>query len=221
MAPKLQLVYFAVQAKGETARMILEFGGIPYEDLSCQQYFGTGWKEAKAMAPFGQLPMLVVDGSAPLAQSGSIVRYCASLVPGLVPTSPLEAARCDAIYEAGIELNPINPIVNVYRGEAFEEKKAEFFSSFPAKLANLARALGDGPFFFGAKPLYCDFGVYHHLDNARLTEPTCLDAHPTVLAFMAAVEATPGIKEYLAGRPKPIEIGTAPKLDGPAMRATA
>lgn len=133
-------------------------------------------------------------------------------VPSLVPSDALTAARCDAVFEASQEpaLAGINPIVNVFKGETFEQKKKEYFETFPSKLANLSRALGDGPFFFGATPLYCDFGVYHPLSNARLVEPTALDAHPNIVAFMAAFEALPGVAEYLAGRPQPMDIGTAP-----------
>lgn len=132
----------------------------------------------------------------------------------LVPSDALAAARCDAVFEASQEpaLASINPIVNIFKGETFEQKKKEYFETFPSKLANLSRALGDGPFFFGATPLYCDFGVYHPLSNARLVEPTALDAHPNIVAFMAAFEALPGVAEYLAGRPNCVDIGTAPML---------
>merc|ERR1711920_1187430 len=115
------------------------------------------------------------------------MRYVAQLT-GLMPTDPLDAAKCDAIFEASQELvtspTNVNPIVNVFRGDAFAEKKAAYFEAFPGKLANLARALGDGPFFFGTAPLYCDLAVYHVFSNTQLLEPTALDGYPKVLNFM-------------------------------------
>jgi hypothetical protein len=57
--------------------------------------------------------------------------------------------------------------------------------------------------------------VYHHLDNTRLLEPTALDAHPNILSFMAEIEKLPGVCEYLAARPKAVDIGTKPMLDPP------
>jgi hypothetical protein len=33
--PKLKIIYFAVRARAEPARLILEYGGIPYEDERC------------------------------------------------------------------------------------------------------------------------------------------------------------------------------------------
>ena len=133
---------------------------------------------------------------------------------GCVPEDPLEAAHCDMIFEVAQELSTCNPIVNVFRGEQFAAKKAEFFATFPRKLENLAAQLAarPGPFFCGADPSYADFAVYHQLDLARLLQPGCCDAHADIAPFMAAVEALPGVSEYLAGRPEPVDIGTAPML---------
>ena len=54
------------------------------------------------------------------------MRYVAGLAK-LVPDDPLEAARCDSVHEAAQELatapTNVNPIVNVFKGEQFEQKK--------------------------------------------------------------------------------------------------
>ena len=240
----LRLVYFPVRAKAECIRMALRYGKVEYEDVSVSDHFGCGWGAgAKAMAPFNQLPILVVGDAPPLAQSGSIMRYLAGLT-GLEPdpADALMVARCDAVFEASQELaagdSNVNPIVNVFRGEQFEEKKATFFGMAPAKIANLAKQLelcsgGAGPFFFGAKPLYCDLSVYRApppciplwprvlsaryvcadvLSNTLLLDATALDAHPGLQTFMGAVEALPGVAEYLAERPDCVDIGTSPML---------
>ena len=219
----LRLVYFPVRAKAECIRMALRYGKVEYEDVSVSDHFGCGWGAgAKAMAPFNQLPILVVGDAPPLAQSGSIMRYLAGLT-GLAPdpADALTAARVDAVFEASQELaagdSNVNPIVNVFRGEQFEEKKATFFGMAPAKIANLAKqhelcSGGAGPFFFGAKPLYCDLSVYHVLSNTLLLDATALDAHPGLQTFMGAVEALPGVAEYLAERPDCVDIGTSPML---------
>ena len=126
-----------------------------------------------------------VDGEV-IAHSGAIVRFCAGLVPGLVPSQALARAKCDAIFEASQELvsagSPcnVNPLVNIWRGEDWAAKKAEYLALAEPKIRNLARSLGDGgPFFFGARPLYCDFGVFHVLSNTSLIQPDCLDAQQT------------------------------------------
>ncbi len=213
---RLRLVYFSVRAKAEMTRLALAFGAVPYEDCSVVDYFGKPWKEAKPEAPFGQLPLLVVDDQPPLAQSGAIMRYvCKNFVPKLVPEDAMKAARCDALFEASEELvtNPtnVNPIVNVFRGEQFAEKRKEYFEGAPAKIERLARACV-GPFFLGEEPAYCDLALFHVLDNTRTLEPTALDKHPKLQAFMERVAALPGIAEYLDQRPDVVGIGTAPSL---------
>ena len=73
MVPRLQLVYFPVRAKAEMIRMALAYGNVPYVFKFPKEYFQTqDWKEAKPLAPFGQLPVLDVDGKV-LAQSGSLL----------------------------------------------------------------------------------------------------------------------------------------------------
>ena len=186
--PNLQLVYFEVRAKAEALRMCLAHGNIPYKEETVASYFGKPWSEAKKEAPFGQLPLLVVDGKV-LAQSGSQVRYVASL-SNLIPADPFQQAFCDSVFEAAQELNSGNPIVNVFRGEQFLRKKEEYFIMFGPKLANIAQLLDSstGPFFLGEQPYYCDFAVYHQLDISRLLTPGCVDAYPKVSAFLVAVE---------------------------------
>lgn len=201
--------------------MALRFGGIEFEDVGVKEFYGKGWGEgAKDETPFGSLPVLAVgDEQHQIAQTGSIMRYvCGSLVPKLTPADPIEAARCDMLFEAAQELQAfphnVNPIVNIFRGEAFAEKKAEYFEKAPFKISKLATYLdaSPGPFFLGATPYYCDLALFHVLDNTRTLEPSALDSHPKLLTFMDAVAALPGVAGYLAERPDAVDIGTAPML---------
>jgi glutathione S-transferase len=54
------------------------------------------WSALKADAPFGQLPVLYIDGK-PLAQSPAIDRYVAKIT-GFLPDDPLTAALADQAY---------------------------------------------------------------------------------------------------------------------------
>jgi len=56
------------------------------------------------------------------------------------------------------------------------------------------------------------FLVYHHFSLATIIHLDILNAYPSVLDFMVAVENLSGVKEYLASRPEIIDVGTAPKL---------
>lgn len=134
-------------------------------------------------------------------------------ISGCIPKDPVDAAYCDSVFELGQELASINPIVNVWRNEKFATEKTRFFETvLPPRLNKLVIALGNNDYFTGSEPAYCDFGVYHQLDLARLVEPTVFDKLPTIKAWMARVEALPGVREYIALRPECINIGTTPTL---------
>jgi glutathione S-transferase len=97
-------------------------------------------------------------------------------------------------------------------GEKFEEMKAAFLEAFSAKVSNLATQLGEKQFFCGDAVAFCDFAVYHHLDQATLLDAAALEEHPTMIAFMERVGALPHMKEYLDSRPDAVDIGTKPML---------
>ena len=62
-------------------------------------------------------------------QSGTINRYLASLVekPGFYPADKAELAFCDMVHETAQELAVINPIVNVFKDDLFQQKKTDYF----------------------------------------------------------------------------------------------
>ena len=199
--------------------MIMEYGGMPYNDTDCQKFFGMSFAEAKESGklPFGQLPLLQIGGSTGrlIAQSGSINRYLASLVKmtGFVPTELVEKAYCDMIHEAAEELFMIMPCVNLYKGEKFQQEKENYFkTTLPPRLKNLSKLLGSNQFFCGSTVTYSDFDVFVFFDLARLVEPAVFNDYPNVQQWMTRIENLPGVKNYLARRPQPVEIGVSPRL---------
>ena len=213
--PKLELIYFIVRALAESPQMMMRYAGVEYRYEMAWDYYGKPWSEAKLEVAFGQLPVLVVNDTVHIWQSGAIVRYLAKLT-GTMPKEPLLAARVDAVFEQTQELfASLNPTVNIRIGEEHLKFKEMFLSSFPGILKNFARQLehsDEGPYFFGSKPYYCDFSAYHYFSLAIILQQDILNAYPSVLDFMAVVENLSGVKEYLASRPEIIDVGTAPKL---------
>ena len=213
--PKLELIYFIVRALAESPQMMMRYAGVEYRYEMAWDYYGKPWSEAKLEVAFGQLPVLVVNDTVHIWQSGAIVRYLAKLT-GTMPKEPLLAARVDAVFEQTQELfASLNPTVNIRIGEEHLKFKEMFLSSFPGILKNFARQLehsDEGPYFFGSKPYYCDFSAYHYFSLATILQQDILNAYPSVLDFMAEVENLSGVKEYLASRPEIIDVGTAPKL---------
>ena len=110
---------------------------------------------------------------------------------------------------------PLNPTINFAVGEKFESVKNDLLEQLQPRLADFERLLGstpDYPFFFGETPLYCDFGVFHHVNLALFLDEGLLNPFPNLGAFMAAVEGLSGVGEYLANRPDLIGVGTQPQL---------
>jgi glutathione S-transferase len=218
--PQLDLVYFGVRARAECARMIMEYGGIPYNDTDCNSFFGMSFGDAKQSGklPFGQLPVMQIGGKGGrlIAQSGAINRYLAAQVknPGFVPTDLAEQAYCDMIHEAAEELFMIMPCVNIFKGEKFQQEKENYFkNTLPTRLQNLAKLLSTNQFFCGSTVTYCDFDVYVFFDLCRLVEPTVFKDFPNIEQWMSRVENLPGVKDYLARRPEPVEIGVNPHME--------
>ena len=69
---------------------------------------------------------------------------------------------------------------------------------FPAKLAPVAKYLGEKAFLTGDKVNLCDFIVYETLWQVNCVDASILDNLPSLKAYMARFEALPEIKAYMA-----------------------
>ena len=77
--PQLQLIYFNLRALCEAPQMMMQTAGIDYSYEMSWDYFGKPWSDIKQDIPFGQLPILMVDGAEIIFQSNSFIRYLAPL----------------------------------------------------------------------------------------------------------------------------------------------
>jgi len=89
----LKLYYFEGPGGGELSRLILNYGGIAFED---KRFSREEWPALKATMPFGQVPVLFV-GDKPLAQSKAIEFYCAKKA-GIVNDEWTEAKSMELIF---------------------------------------------------------------------------------------------------------------------------
>ena len=217
----LTIVYLKMRALAEAPQLMLSYRGESYRYRMAWDYFGAPWPEVKPNLPFRQLPMLVTEAGEQIVQSGSIMRYLAQRL-GMTSADPLRAAAIDEIFEGSQELFfPLNPTVNFFTGDKFRESREAFLKTLEARLEDFERLLSrhDGPFFFGKDPVYCDFGVFHHVDLAHFLDENILAAFPRMQDFMSGMTALPGVSSYLATRPELIGVGVGPKLviDGVAV----
>ena len=202
--PRLRLMYFALRARAEPARLLLRYAGIPYED----EVVGRDWAKLKPTTPWGSLPVLVVDDTTHIAQTGAVCRYVAGLNPaaGLLPECGTRRAMADSVFECAEELTTAcNQLVNRFRANSdeFASKKAEFTAALEAKLGFAERFLPDGEEYFGgSRPHFGDFNLFHVLDNAQLVLPDCLAPYPKLAAWMRRMEGLDALRAYLAERPQ-------------------
>ena len=220
--PKLDLIYFKMRAFTEAIQMQLCYGNIPYNYHFAWDYFDKSWPEVKKEAGFGQLPLLVINDEKRVWQSGSIMRYTATLAKTM-PENLEDRGIADAIFESSQELfQPLNATINFRVGDDYENFKKTILDDFKPRLFYFNKFLENyqsGPFFFGKTPFYCDFGTYHQFSLMRALDNTIFDDLSSVRKFMSAVENLAGVSNYLSSRPELIGIGEEPKLmiDGKAV----
>eukprot|EP00933_Yihiella_yeosuensis_P013151 TRINITY_DN12319_c0_g3_i1.p1 TRINITY_DN12319_c0_g3~~TRINITY_DN12319_c0_g3_i1.p1 ORF type:complete len:250 (+),score=60.68 TRINITY_DN12319_c0_g3_i1:56-805(+) len=128
VAPKrptgnMTLKYFPITGRAEPIRLALLLGKFQYYD---HRLTGNEWLETeKAKTPFGQLPVLVVEGKQ-LAQTKAILRYIGKISPYkgsyLYPQDPLLAAKVDEIMDAFDDLWIL--LAPTYRIEDKEQQAA-------------------------------------------------------------------------------------------------
>jgi len=113
---EIKLTYFNVQARAETARLILAHAGVRYTD---QRLTIEDFTAVKPKIPFGQLPTLKYNGEL-ICQSMAIARLLANEY-GLAGKNNLENAQADEIVDA------VNDLFNArvaLRKENDEDKKS-------------------------------------------------------------------------------------------------
>jgi glutathione S-transferase len=118
--PSYKITYFNVRGYAEMSRLILEYAKQPYEDVRVEH---AEWPKIKPNFPFGQLPVLEVDGKQ-LAQSCTIARYLARTF-NLAGKDDFESAQVDMIADAQKDISAkLQPYFSVAAGHAEGDKDA-------------------------------------------------------------------------------------------------
>ena len=139
--PDLKLVYFKMRALAEAPQLMLHYSDTPYSYEMGWDYFGQPWSQVKSSVLYRQLPLLVVNESTEIFQSGAITRYLAELT-GLKPDDALLLAEVDALYEASQELfRPLNPTINFAVGEEFLSKRSKLIEQLAPRFEDFERIL--------------------------------------------------------------------------------
>ena len=100
---KLKFIYWNFPFwRAEVSRLALHLGGVEFEDFrpSREQFYEL---KASGVLPFGQLPVLEVDGEI-IAQTGGIARFCGKLGGFYPRNDDVAAARIDQVLDAATDI---------------------------------------------------------------------------------------------------------------------
>jgi glutathione S-transferase len=204
--PELKLSYFDFHgSRGETARLALTVGKVPFVD---HRIAVSDFPAMKASLPFGALPILEVDGHV-VAQSNGINRYVGKLA-GLYPEDALQAAICDEIMDA-VEDIVAKIAPTMFMKDEAEKKKARqdlVDGALTYYLTRIARQLETrgGEWFADGRLTVADLKVFvwvRSLLTGKLDHvPTDLPARvaPGLVAHYQRVKSHPVINSYYESR---------------------
>ena len=201
--PQLKLSYFDFHGgRGEPVRLALAIGDIAFED---HRFAFPEFAEVRKTAPFGQVPLLEVDG-VQVTQCDAILRYAGKLA-GLYPTDPYQALLCDEVMyvveEANVKLGP------TFRMTGEEQKTARLAlvnGSMPVYLAWLQSQLlaHGGEYFADNRLTIADLKVFvemRGLNSGRLDHiPADLveQVAPALNTHMQRIAQIPAVAAYYA-----------------------
>nr|UEN71122.1 glutathione S transferase-S4 [Glyphodes pyloalis] len=199
--PNYKLTYFPVKALAEPIRFILSYGGQEFED---DRFDRENWPKLKPNMPFGQVPVLEVDGKK-VAQSTAICRYLAKQF-GLVGKDDWENLLIDSTVDS---IHDLRAKLGAYHyesvAEAKEAKRAPLFDEIiPLYLERLdAQVKKNGGYFVGEKLTWADLVFVGLLDYLNfMAKFDLLEKHENLKALKEKVLAVPAIKAWVEKRPQ-------------------
>jgi glutathione S-transferase len=200
--PTLKLSYFDFHGgRGEPARLALSMAGIPFDD---DRVDFKRWGTFKPQTPFGQMPVLEVDGKV-LSQSNTINRFVGRLT-GLYPQDAWQAAKCDEVCDALEALS--GEMSASFRMKDQDQLRAERERLVAGPITAALRALdrllvaAGGEWFADGRLTMADLksalNVRHLLSGKLDHVPVdlCERIAPALLAHSQRVFAHPGVKAY-------------------------
>lgn len=198
----IKVIYFPGRGRAEATRLALAYYGVDFEDVRLPP--GELFGKYKSVAPYGQFPVLEVDGKF-LGQSGSQLRYVAKNFGGgkLVPVDAFDVAVAGSLIDQAADVS--TAVYAVVYGPGDEAAKAAgraelVGTKLPKLLGGVVALLGDKPFFFGAEPSVGDIAVFAMFEATLKYGFDVAAAFPTLAAHAERMRALPQLAAYFARR---------------------
>jgi len=205
---KFKLTYFDWTGLAETTRYMFAYAKVPYEDerIPMEGNIPMMSPELKAKYPWGQVPVLEVDGKQ-LAQNRAINRFLAKQF-GLAGANDFEAAKCDELVDSFMDY--VTEFQGYFR-ESDADKKKELMKNIlevttPKFLGKFDKILEDngGLYLVGKSLTWTDFQVHHLLKYfEEFCKISLYNNYPALKKGMENFYNIPQIKNWVATRPKP------------------
>merc|ERR1711997_819228 len=196
----IKLTHYNVRGRGETIRLVLAYAGKEYED---KRIAPEDMPSLKPSLPFGQLPVLEVDGVT-IGQSMAIARYLANEY-GIAGSSNMVKAQVDEVVDV------MNDLQDAMYGTFFEKDekvKAEktkkvIEETIPKTLANLEKVLEKrgGQFLAGNCLTWAELHFLQLAESLETMSPKCVEATPKLANLVDRTRNLPNIKKWLEERP--------------------
>jgi glutathione S-transferase len=199
---KPKLTYFdAPVSRGEECRLALHVAGVDFEDVRIKR---DEWAALKPTTPFGAMPVLEIEGHAPLGQSNAIL-VLIGRQHGRHPKDQFEAARHEAMMSHVEDLRAaVSPSLRIKDEDAKKKAREELASTFLPTWAGYAeKQIGTGPFFGGDALQVVDLKLFvtvrWFLSGALDHIPTTVFApFPKLVRVHDAVRDHAGVKAWYA-----------------------
>ena len=193
----LVLYDYLPSGNGYKCRLVLKALGMPYELRDMNIVAGaTRTPEYLAMNPNGKIPLLMVPGRGPIAESHAIIAYLAEGSP-LIPSDPYERAlmwqwMCFEQYQLEPGVGTVRFwLKSLKKSPAdFGERYTERFQRGADALGVLERGLKGRRWLVGDRVTLADIALFAYTHVAEEAGYRLAD-HPAISAWIANVKALP------------------------------
>nr|AGZ87461.1 glutathione S-transferase mu6 [Tetranychus cinnabarinus] len=202
MAPILG--YWKIRGLCDPIRLLLAHTGQEYEMKEYSigpepGYDISEWLDEKFNLglDFPNLPYYIdEEEGVKMTQTVAIIRYLARK-HGLVGESDEETIKIEMVEQQAVELTlTCKRAFYSKDDDQFNQLKEEIFTSFPRKLIDLAKFLGENAYIIGDRITYVDFLLWSILDYLRLFEESLFDEASSLKDYLTRIESLPGIEKY-------------------------
>lgn len=197
-----RLIYFNSRGRAEPLRFLFALAEVEYEDVRLDH--GENWQAMKPKTPFGQVPVLDIDGFQ-LAQTKAIARYLGKEFK-MAGRNNLESAKADMLVDGVDDVS--SHMRPVFR-EKDPEKKKELFevllkdhiTPFLKRYEHFLDQTGTG-YFVNDQITWADVFLFDALEKWEKRHPELLKSYPKLRQFSDKLASNSRIKTWIEKRPE-------------------